>query len=368
MKLQHQLSNRKPRIAQCKIPVGAVARAAGIAASLAASIAASFALLGAAPAWAQAGKSVELRFATISPPKAVWTNQHERVTKAAEEESGGSVKISVFPAGQLGNEVDTLQQVARGRIDMGSFSAFGAALMVPELEVLLTPFYFKDNREGDCVVDSLTPVVRELWAAKGLHFLGWGHTGEPVGAAKRPLLTPADVKGQKVGLAGSKASVNFFAALGANSTALGATETAPAFQTGLIDWTFLPTTFYVAAGIGKVAPVMLRSENTDVPSMTLMNKATYDQLNPSQQQALSRAWARFPTAQLRKEVRDFEQMMRGAHEKGGGQIVQYTPEQREVWRKTATALWPKWIEDSGPGAPKLAEQVEAARKACAKQG
>jgi TRAP-type C4-dicarboxylate transport system substrate-binding protein len=360
MKSQPQRVNRMPRLALRKPPRAAIARAAGIVASLAA--------LSAAPAWAQAGKTVELRYATIAAAKTVSANWAERVAKAAEEESGGSVKIAVFLAGQLGSEPDALQQVARGRIDMGAFTASTSGLMVPEMQVLTAPFYFKDSKERDCVIDGLTPVVRELWAAKGMQFLGWGSGGESTMAAKRPLTSPADVKGLKVGVTGTKSIVNYYTALGANTTAASPTELAPAFQTGLIDWAPITNAFYVSAGIGKVAPVMTRGDITEIPTLALMNMATYDQLSPNQQQALSRAWARFPAAQLRKDVRDFEQVMRSVHEKGGGQIVQLTPEQREVWRKTAAALWPQWMEDLGPGGPKMAERAEAARMACAKQG
>jgi TRAP-type C4-dicarboxylate transport system substrate-binding protein len=363
MKPQHPAANRMPRLGLRKPPLAAVARVAGIVAATAASIAA----LGTAPAFAQAGKVVELRYATVAPPKTVWANQIERSTKAVDEESGGSVKVSAFLSGQLGSEVDTLQQMARGRIDMGSFQTTAAAVIVPEMLALTAPFYFRDSKEGDCIIDSLSPVVRELWAAKGVHFLGWGHAGEAIAAAKRPISSPADVKGLKLSLVGTKAPVNFFTALGGNPTAVSSAEVATALQTGLIDWSPLPTVFYVAAGIGKVAPVMTRLAYTEFPSIVLMNKGAYDQLSPDQQQALTRAWARLPIAQVRKEVRDFEQVMRNVHERGGGQIVQLTPEQREAWRKASAPLWPKWMEDIGPGGPKMAEQMEAARKVCAAQ-
>ena len=52
------------------------------------------------------------------------------------EESGGKLKIASFINAQLGNEQDTVQQVARGRIDMGGFSNGAVALLVPELALL----------------------------------------------------------------------------------------------------------------------------------------------------------------------------------------------------------------------------------------
>ena len=48
--------------------------------------------------------------------------QLQRFEKDVDEESKSSLKIASFIAAQLGNEQDTMQQVARGRIDMGGFS------------------------------------------------------------------------------------------------------------------------------------------------------------------------------------------------------------------------------------------------------
>lgn len=43
----------------------------------------------------------------------------ERFAKQVEGESKGELKVVPFFASQLGSEQDTVQQVARGRIDMG---------------------------------------------------------------------------------------------------------------------------------------------------------------------------------------------------------------------------------------------------------
>ena len=89
--------------------------------------------LGAAalPAAAQP-KPLTLRYTTGAPAKTPWVMQLERFAKDVEEESKGSIKIDQFIAAQLGNEQDTAQQVARGRIDMGGFSSGAVALLVPD--------------------------------------------------------------------------------------------------------------------------------------------------------------------------------------------------------------------------------------------
>ena len=94
---------------------------------------------------AQEKKPTELRYTTGAPPTGnPWVMQINRMAKYVEEESKGEIKIQPFFGSQLGSEQDTVQQVARGRIDMGGFSTGSAALVVPEITLLTMPGYFRD--------------------------------------------------------------------------------------------------------------------------------------------------------------------------------------------------------------------------------
>ena len=66
-------------------------------------------------------KPVVLKLSASAPPKSPWAVQIERIVAKTTEESQGGIKIEAYLGGQLGNEQDTLQQVARGRIEMGYF-------------------------------------------------------------------------------------------------------------------------------------------------------------------------------------------------------------------------------------------------------
>ena len=100
-------------------------------------------------------KPIELRYTSGAPPKGnPWAMQIERIAKDVDEESKGELKIQPFLGSQLGSEQDTVQQVARGRIDMGGFSGGSAALVLPEVALLLMPFYFRNAAEVDCVLDN----------------------------------------------------------------------------------------------------------------------------------------------------------------------------------------------------------------------
>ena len=152
-------------------------------------------------------KVTELRYTTGAPEQTPWVNpQLRRFEKDVAEASGGKLKISSFIAAQLGNEQDTVQQVARGRIDMGGFSYGAVALIVPELALLGLPFFFKIVAEQDCAVDKMTKTVSDLLAKKGIKFLGWTEVGTADIVGKKPFLVPADVKGLKAASATSRAT------------------------------------------------------------------------------------------------------------------------------------------------------------------
>lgn len=313
-------------------------------------------------------KVTELRYTTGAPEKTPWvTPQLRRFEQDVAEESGGKLKIASFIGAQLGNEQDTVQQVARGRIDMGGFSNGAVALIVPELAILGLPFFFKNVAEQDCAVDKMTKTVSDLLAKKGIKFLGWTEVGTADVVGKKPYLVPADVKGLKAASASNKVSATMWTTLGANPTPIGITEIASAFQTGLTDVNATVVTFYLPSGLAKVAPVLSRVELADAPGIVLMNKGVYDKLPATERAAIDKAVARRSADQLRKEIRGFEQVLHGMHVKAGGTIVTPTPEQRELWRKALQPAWPKMVQDVGGEAPAFYKEMEAARAACDKK-
>ncbi|MBL8674619.1 MAG: TRAP transporter substrate-binding protein [Rhodospirillales bacterium] len=320
-----------------------------------------------APASAQERKPVELRYTTGAPAKTPWVTQLERFEKDVAEESKGALKIMPFIAAQLGNEQDTMQQVARGRIDMGGFSNGAVALVAPELALLGMPFYFQSIAEQDCVLDKhMAGPVAEALAKRGVKFLGWTEVGTGDIVGKKAFLTPTDVKGLKAAAASNKVSAMMWTTLGANPTPIGITEIASAFQTGLVDVNATVVTFYLPSGLAKVAPVLTRVELSDAPGIVLMNKAVYDKLPSDQRAMLDRAVARRPAELLRKEIRGFEEALRGMHVKAGGTIATVTPAQRELWRKALEPAWPAMVKEMGPEGDKFFKLMEAGRKACAK--
>lgn len=326
-------------------------------------LSAGFALGLAQAAVAQDAK--ELRYATSAPPNTVWAMQAERMVKAVAGASQDKLKVNVFLNSQLGSEQDTIQQIARGRIDMGGYSVTAGALLVPELALLNLPFLFKSTKQQDCVLDNhLSKLAAELFDKKGVVFLGWSHVGQTNLIGKKPFEKPDDLKGLKARAQPTKIGGYLWIAFGASPNPLPVTEWNAAHQTGLVDVSDPPLTTYIFAGLAKIAPVLTRTNHLDQAGIVVINKAVYDGLNADQKKALAAGQDAGPAAQLRAEVRGFEQKLDAKHKSEGGTIVELTPEQREVWRKGMEASWPKAVEAIGGESNGFWKAIQDGIKAC----
>lgn len=316
---------------------------------------------------AQEKKPLELRYTSGAPPKGnPWAMQIERFAKDVDEESKGALKIQPFLASQLGSEQDTVQQVGRGRIDMGGFSGGAAALIVPEVALLQMPFFFKNTTEQDCVLDGMVKPVTEAFASKGVQFLGYTEVGTIDLMGKKPFPSPKDLNGVKAAAYANKVNTMFWSAMGANPNPLGLPEWIPAFQTGLADVVATPITYALPSGLTKVANVATRLAVWDAPGYSLINKAVYDKLSKDHQAALNRAADRNPAAKMRAEIRGFENVLYGMHEKAGGQTVTVTAEQRAEWRKILEPVYPKMVKEVSAASEKFFGLMQAGLKTCQK--
>ena len=331
---------------------------------LRAALACAIALTFAGGAATAQDKPVSLRMASNAPPTSPWAMQINRFAKAVDAESKGTVKIEPFFGGQLGNEQDTIQQVARGRIDMGFFAAGAVALLLPEAQMSILPFYYASPVQADCVLDNhLGKPLAELLSKKGVELVGFGSVGNIDLVGKKPYVSPQDVAGTKA-VAYSKMQSMMWSALRANSSFIGVPDWSSSLQTGLADNVGAPMALYVPSGLNKIVPVLTRLELWESPAFLLVNKGTFEKMSQEQRAAVQRAFAQDPAAKMRGEIRAMESSLRAAHQKGGGTIVEITPEQREEWRKVIAPVWPQMAKELGGDSERLFQVAEAARKTC----
>ncbi len=161
-----------------------------------------------------------------------------RMAELAEKESGGRLKINLYPSSQLGGQREVVQNVQAGVVDGVIDATATLTNFVPQLGVVDLPYLAKDAATAFRLFDS--PVFeQELGrsaAAAGFHIVQvWEVTFRNVYTRSRPINGVADLKGQKIRVIPSPSYIALFRALGAAPTPMAFGEVYTALQQGVID-------------------------------------------------------------------------------------------------------------------------------------
>ncbi len=319
------------------------------------------AALGSTPAaWAQKNWKV----ASAAQPGTVLIGFVDELAQKVTADSKGDLKVErLF----VGSEQEIVQQVVRGRVELGSVSYTGTAGLVPEAAVLNMPYLWVSAAERDFVTDKhALPILRKIFDAKGLMILGLGDVGWNDVVCKKACLMPDSVKGMKVRIAPSPASKMFWTSLGVNGVQMPLSELFPALQSGLVDGADLPFPYYVTTPAAQSAPHYVLTRHLHHGSTFFVNKAQWEGLNAEQRKVLQAAVP--DVARVRKAVEDEVRPKMEEFKKKGGFVHELTVAQRNEWRALVQPNQEALIKEMGGAAPELWAAIQKGKQEYAASG
>jgi TRAP-type C4-dicarboxylate transport system substrate-binding protein len=304
------------------------------------------------------------KVASAAQPGSVLIGFVDEFATKTTADTKGEVKVErLF----IASEQETMQQVVRGRVEVGNVSLAGASVLIPEASLLNVPYLWTSNAERDFVTDRFAlPVLKKIYEAKGLVILGLGEVGWNDVVCKTACLTPASVKGMKVRISPSPASKMFWNSLGANGVQMPLSELFPALQSGLVEAADLPFPYYVTTPAAQSTPHYVLTQHLHHPSAFFVNKAAWDGLTADQRRALQAATPE--VARARKAVDDDVKPKMEEFKKKGGFVHELTPAQRNEWRKLVEPNQDELVKSIGGAAPELWAAIQRGKKEFAATG
>lgn len=310
----------------------------------------------------QAAAQEEWRVTSAAQP-GLLRDHHVRVTESIARSSGGALKTEFQ---FVPSEQDALQQVVRGRLQVGILSTIALASVIPETAVFVTPYLWASPAEADWVIDNhVRAPLAKLADAKGLVLIGLTETGWTDVVGKSPFLAPADVKGRKIRVSPAPASQFFWSSLGANGVQLPLGELFPGLEQGLVEGADLPFVYYITTPAAKSAPHYTLTRHTHIFNGVVVNKSAWEKLGAAQRDAIMKGVPAY--ADLRKEVREAEQPLMAKFESEGGKVHRLTDAQRKAWYDLVAPGQRAYVEKMGASAVELFETLQKGRKAYAER-
>jgi TRAP-type transport system periplasmic protein len=187
------------------------------------------------PAWAQNETYLmKISTPTIHDIPDTWAN---RFGAAVEKDSGGRIKVQVYPASQLGSIPRQIEGTQFGSIQMEVVPPEFMVGLDDRFQVMAAPGLVNSQAHGQRV--AADPAVLELMlglgANKGLHGVGLFMAEQSAIVSRMALRHLADFEGKKIRIFASQFQSAAFARLGVTPVAMSLGDVLPAIQQGAID-------------------------------------------------------------------------------------------------------------------------------------
>jgi tripartite ATP-independent transporter DctP family solute receptor len=294
----------------------------------------------------------DFRSSDVHPTDYPTVEAVRQMGKQLSEQTKGKLGVKVFPAGALGSEKDTIEQLKLGGLDMMRINAAPLNNIVPETIVVSLPFVFRSVEHMRTVVDG--PIGDEILAAmasQGMIGLTYYDSGaRSFYTAKKPVKTVSDLKGMKIRVQQSDVFVAMIEALGANATPMPFGEVYTALKTGIVDGAENNWPSYESTRHFEAAKYYDMTEHSMVPEVLVFSKRIWDKLSKDDQAAIRKA-AKDSVPYMRKLWDEREQKSRKIVEAAGAQVVSIPNKQEFI-----DAMKPVYVKFANT--PKLQELVK----------
>ncbi|MBX9832646.1 MAG: TRAP transporter substrate-binding protein [Burkholderiaceae bacterium] len=216
----------------------------------------------------------------------------ENMGKKLEAATQGRLKIQTFPGGVLGGEKEMIEQTQFGAINILRTSLGPVGTVVPEVNVFNMPFVFRSQDHMRAVIDGAIgdDLLAKISASPAkLVAIGWMDGGSRSLYTKKPVRSPADLKGQKVRMMGNPLFVDTMNAMGGNGISMGYGEVFTALQTGVVDGAENNApSFFTSNHYSTGAKFYTQTNHLIIPELLVVSKVTWDKLSKDDQALLKK--------------------------------------------------------------------------------
>lgn len=285
-----------------------------------------------------------------------------------EARSNGKIEVEIFSGAQLcGNAGECYEATQGNIIQIHQMTIGGISVAFPELQVMDLPYMMdNDSVAEEVLTGPFLDVVRQHVLKKGgPRIMTMTNTGgwRNIANTKRPVKSPADMKGLRIRTINSPLQQTLVKNLGASATPVAWPEVYTSLATGVIDGSKNGITDIVGMKFHEHIKYLTLDGHAYMASLWIMNEETYQGLTKAQKRLVNDGFRHLGQVCFaypkRRSIEAYE-----AFKKAGGQIYVPTDAEKNAFRKAAAPL-KKWYTDKygAEGVALLTEYEKAIKQA-----
>ena len=318
---------------------------------------------------AAADYKAEYRLSIVLGPPTPWGQAAKLWSDLVKERTQGRINIKLYPGVSLiqGDQTREFSALRQGVIDMAVGSTINWSPQVKELNLFSLPFLMPDYAAIDALTQgSVGKKIFQTLDKSGVVPLAWGENGyREVTNSKRPIKSPADLKGMKIRVVGSPIYSDMFSAMGANPTQMSWADAQPALSSGAVDGQENPLFLFNVLKMQNVGQKFVTSWGYVAdPLIFVVNKDIWASWTPADQAIVRQAAidaGKQEIAIARKGLTEADKPAFKEIAAMGVTVTHLTPAERDAFVQITRPVYEKWKNTVGVALVKEAEEAIAAR-------
>ena len=228
---------------------------------------------------------MEWRFSHWVPASHPMHPAAEAWAASIEKASGGTIKMKIYPAQQLGKAFDHYNMARDGIADVAHVNPGYEPGRFPVMGAMELPFLFANAKEGSAALDAWYRKYAGKEMADVHYCLTFAHDPGTFHSTKKKIVVPGDVKGMKVRPANATIA-RFISLLGGTNVQASAPESRDVLEKGVAEAITFPWGSIVLFGIDKVTKYHLDAAFYVTEQGWVINKGKYEALSAAQKKVI----------------------------------------------------------------------------------
>ena len=283
----------------------------------------------AGPVFAQ--RTVSIKMSSPVPENTPWGQFLNLLAADWKRITNGEVEMIVYHNGVAGSEKEVVRNLRVNQLQAAVLSTFGLYEISPEIMTLSCPFLIRNDDELDVVLEELKSDLEDKINSKGYFTLAWARVGWVKFFSKQPILTPADLKKQRLGTNSDQEELSqAFKTMGFQMIPVARNDILISLNSNMVDAVFQSPVAVGSTQIFGLAKNMASINVAPFIGAIVFNQRAWRAI-PQRYRSQLIAATRRSEAELDVSVRGLEEDMIKTMGNYGLKVNQLSPEQEQLW-------------------------------------
>lgn len=276
-----------------------------------------------------------------------WDMGLQKFAELLNEYSDGRMTLTVQSGGSLGSEIEMLEAVQMGTLDMSILSTPSMSGFAESLNYFDLPYLFQSTDSAWAVMDDWLAEDRmEALDAEGVgfHGLGFYDNGEYMIAGNIKIEHPEDCEGQRIRAHSSQLQCDTLAALGANPLSVAWGDIYTSLQQGTIDSVSGTTLTNMYGGkFYEQTDYITMTRQHFIPAAVVMNSDLWDSLSAEDQEIVTKAFNESMTYE-REQAKEYAENAKQEMEAAGVEFIEIDTDE---FAEATKSVYDEWVGKNG---------------------